>query len=418
VGGVLFDRNQTTLIEYPAAKVATSYAIPNSVTSIQENAFNGCTSLTNVAIPNSVTNIWYQAFYSCSTLTGISVDTNNPVYSSVDGVLFDKTRSTLIEYPTGNGATSYAIPNSVTAIGDYAFAYNTSLTSVTIPNSVTSIASGVFNSCANLTNVTIPNGVTSIGDAMFGHCVNLTSVTMPNSVTDIGGYAFAYCTSLTNVTIGNSVARIGYNAFDSCTSLTSVTIPNGVMNIGFLAFAYCASLTNVTIGNSVAAIGGNAFFYCTSLTSMTIPDSVIVLGYDPWGDLPFGVFKGCTNLARVYFQGNAPGGSLFDDPNAHATAYYLPGTTGWGSTFGGTPTALWTLPYPVLLKSSVGVQSSQFGFTVSWATNLSVVVEAATDLGNPIWSPLATNALTGGTFYFGDAQWTKYPTRFYRVRSQ
>jgi hypothetical protein len=96
----------------------------------------------------------------------------------------------------------------------------------------------------------------------------------------------------------------------------------------------------------------------------------------------------------------------------------LPGTTGWGSTFGGIPTALWSLPYPLILNGSLGVRSNQFGFTVSWATNLNVVVEAATDLANPIWSPLQTNALTSGSFYFSDPQWKGYPSRFYRVRSQ
>jgi len=103
-----------------------------------------------------------------------------------------------------------------------------------------------------------------------------------------------------------------------------------------------------------------------------------------------------------------------------ATIYYLPGTTGWGSTCAGLPTAVWTLPYPVSLTSnpSFGVRTNQFGFTVSWATNLNVVVEASTDLKNPKWSPVTTNALKGGTFQFTDPQWTKYPSRFYRVRSQ
>jgi hypothetical protein len=104
--------------------------------------------------------------------------------------------------------------------------------------------------------------------------------------------------------------------------------------------------------------------------------------------------------------------------DSNAAAYYLPGTTGWGSTFGGIPTALWSLSYPMILNSSLGVQSNQSDFTVSWATNLNVVVEAATDLSNPFWSPLTTNALSGGTFYFTDPQWTNYPSRFYRVRSQ
>jgi hypothetical protein len=159
--------------------------------------------------------------------------------------------------------------------------------------------------------------------------------------------------------------------------------------IGDIAFE-ASGLTSVTFHNSVTAIGGYAFSY--------------------------------TQLTRVYFQGNAPGGdfSVFDsNPNApKATAYYLPGTTGWAPTFGGIPTALWSLPHPVILMTSLGVRSGQFGLTVSWTTNLNVVVEAATNLTNPIWSPLATNSLSGGTSDFKDPQWRKHPTRFYRVRSQ
>ena len=131
----------------------------------------------------------------------------------------------------------------------------------------------------------------------------------------------------------------------------------------------------------------------------------------------------CYLLTGAYFQGNAPpdnGTSFWGD--GAATIYYLPGTTGWGVMFGSRPTALWTLSYPVILTSAngntnLGVQNNQFGFNVSWATNLSVIVLAATNLANPVWTPVATNALTNGTFYFSDPQWTNYPGRFYRLRS-
>jgi hypothetical protein len=101
-----------------------------------------------------------------------------------------------------------------------------------------------------------------------------------------------------------------------------------------------------------------------------------------------------------------------------ATVYYLPGTTGWGATFGGRPTALWFLPNPLILTSgpSFGVQTNRFGFIISWATNLPVVVEACTNLPNPIWAPVRTNTLIGGSSYFSDPQWTNYPGRFYRLR--
>jgi hypothetical protein len=102
-----------------------------------------------------------------------------------------------------------------------------------------------------------------------------------------------------------------------------------------------------------------------------------------------------------------------------ATAYYLPGTAGWNPTFGGLPTALWMLPNPLILNngSGIGVRTNRFDFTISWATNITVVVEACTNLANPVWSPVATNALTGGVSYFSDTHWTNFPNRFYRLRS-
>jgi hypothetical protein len=116
-------------------------------------------------------------------------------------------------------------------------------------------------------------------------------------------------------------------------------------------------------------------------------------------------------------------GGVFNGDTS-AIAYFLPGTTGWGSSYGGSgpgsiPTAQWMLPYPLVLNNGpgIGVQNKCFSFTISWATNLSVVVEAATNLAKPVWTPLATNSLTSGTNYFSDPNWTNYPGRFYRLRS-
>jgi hypothetical protein len=101
------------------------------------------------------------------------------------------------------------------------------------------------------------------------------------------------------------------------------------------------------------------------------------------------------------------------------TAYYLPGTAGWGPAFDILPTALWLLPNPVILNNNpdFGLQTKGFGFVISWATNIPVVVEACTGLVNPVWSPISTNILTGGSSYFSDPEWTNYPARLYRLRS-
>ncbi len=369
----------------------TSVAIPDSVTSIGNRAFYGCANLTSVTIPDSVTSIGDCAFSYCTSLTQISVDALNPSFSSVDGVLFDKGRITLIQYPGGN-AGAYTIPSSVTTIADYAFRYCASLTDVTMGNNVTSIGYEAFDSCTSLTNVTVGTNVTSIRDYAFSSCTKLTSVSIPVSVTNIGRGAFASCTSLTSVTIPNSVTNIAYDVFSSCTSLTSVTIPNSVTSIGDGAFSSCRSLTNVTIGTNVTWIGYYAFSQCTNLTSVTIPDSVIGIGpaaFSSCSSLTSAaignhvssireyVFYSCTRLANVtiganvtsigdcafascpsltgvYFKGNAPsvGWHVFEG-DTNATVYYRRGTTGWGTTFASRPTALWNL-VPVADATATG----------------------------------------------------------------
>ena len=148
-------------------------------------------------------------------------------------------------YLNGKEIQELAIPNSVTAIGQYVFYCCSGLTSITIPNSVTSIKSGAFAGCKGLTSVTIPNSVTAIGGAAFSSCSGLTSITIPNSVTSIGGVAFNGCRGLTSVTIPNSVTSIGEWAFENCSGLTSVTIGSGVTQIYGQAFTSCPELTDV-----------------------------------------------------------------------------------------------------------------------------------------------------------------------------
>ena len=256
----------------------TSVTIPDSVTSIGDRAFRCCISLTSVTIPDSVTSIGEEAFYGCWDLTRLTIPGS---VTSIDKDAFCFCSS----------LTSVTIPDSVTSIGDSAFYGCESLTSVTIPDSVTSIGSCAFYGCASLTSVTIPDSVTSIGGSAFYGCTSLTSVTIPDSVTSIGGSAFYNCKSLTSVTIPGSVTSIGWSAFYGCASLTSVTIPDSVTSIGGSAFYGCTSLTSVTIPDSVTSIGGSAFYNCKSLTSVTIPGSVTSIGWS--------AFYGCASLTSV-----------------------------------------------------------------------------------------------------------------------
>jgi len=170
------------------------------------------------------------------------------------------------------------------------FSIISSVGSIIIPNSVSSIGDVAFAGLPNLTSVTIGNSVKSIGASAFSRCTRLTNITIPNSVTSLGAYAFSGCWALTSITLGSSVANIGESTFSDCLSLSSIIIPNSVTSVGMYAFVNCSSLTGtLTIPNSVTSIGDYAFAGCSGLTgTLTIPNSVTSIG--------FGAFQGCSGL--------------------------------------------------------------------------------------------------------------------------
>ena len=215
-----------------------SITIPDSVINIGGCAFNNCTSLTSVTIPDSVTSIEYSAFVGCTSLTAINVATGNQNYASVNDVLYNKNKTTLMCYPAGKKDKTYKMLDGVKIIDDSAFDGCISLTSIIIPDSVTSIGVYAFEYCASLKSITIPDSVPLVGPGAFSNCTNLTSVTIQNGVMYIGNEAFANCTSLTGITIPDSVTWIGRYSFGGCTNLTSITIPNSVTSIGDYAFGY------------------------------------------------------------------------------------------------------------------------------------------------------------------------------------
>ncbi len=228
VDGNLYSKDGETLIRYATGKTATQFTIPDSVTSIGQSAFYGCSSLTSITIGDSVTSIGYYAFRDCSSLQYNEYDnglylgnTNNPYLA-------------LIKAKSQN-VTSCIIHSDTKVIAVSAFSGCSNLTSITIPDRVTSIESSAFYHCSNLTSVTIGDSVTSIGSGAFEYCSGLTSITIPNSVTSIGSNAFEYCIGLTSITFNgtkaqwNNVSKGGNWNYNS--AITQIVCTDGVVNI-------------------------------------------------------------------------------------------------------------------------------------------------------------------------------------------
>ena len=182
-------------------------SLSEGVTKIYTDAFANCTSLTKITLPASLTLIFGSAFSDCTALTEIKVASGNAKYKSVDGILFSADGKTLVKYPAGKDATSYAIPAGVTKIGDYAFSDCAALTNITIPESVTSIKESAFLRCNGLTEITIPEGITSIVEQTFYACNNLAKITLPTGITKIAYMAFYSCDALTDVYFGGTEAE-------------------------------------------------------------------------------------------------------------------------------------------------------------------------------------------------------------------
>ncbi|MBM6721930.1 leucine-rich repeat protein [Pseudoflavonifractor phocaeensis] len=276
--GVLFNKDQTKLIQYPMGKGEVSYQVPTDVTEIGAKAFQNCGNLTMVTLPDGVTSIGEYAFYGCSSLTSIHLS---------DGV-------TSIGYGAFYGCSSLTgitMPDGVTSIGYGAFYGCSSLTGITLPDGVTSIGYSVFSGCSGLTSIDLPDGLETIGDSVFSGCSSLTGITLPDGVTSIGYGAFSGCSSLTGITLPDGVTSIGYSVFSGCSGLTSIDLPDGLETIGDSAFDGCIGLTGIILPDGVTSIGEYAFYGCSGLTSIDLPDGLETIG--DWA------FSGCIGLTGI-----------------------------------------------------------------------------------------------------------------------
>lgn len=237
-----------------SCKNLVNITIPDSITSIGNNAFEYCASLKSVLIPGSVKSIGNAAFNRCESLMNIEVIKNNSNYFSQDGVLFDKNKTKLIQYPIGNKRIAYDIPNGVKSFGDCAFDSCSTLKNITIPDSVTSIGWGVFSGSTSLTNIDVSENNLNYS--------SYEGVLFNKNKTELIKYPIGNERTSYNIPAG--VINFG-DVFSDCKNLVNITIPNSVTNIGVGAFWQCANLASITITNSVTSIGNYAFYDCKNL---------------------------------------------------------------------------------------------------------------------------------------------------------
>ena len=302
-----------------------SITLPQSLKSINTGAFDSCVYLTSVTIPKNVTYIASFPFQNCVNLAEINVDSANKQYASINGVLYNKNITTLIEYPSGKKDESFVIPDTVTNISDWCLTDCKYIVSVTIPDSVKNIGTYFMYRCENLVSANIPAGLEVIPDGMLSFCDKLAYVNIPASVTAIDDDALKSCYSVKEFKVDSknknfasvngvlfnkdittlivypagkknaeyivpdTVTTISEDAFKFCEHIIAVKIPSSVKTIGNNAFNFCRNLYEVTLSEGLTTIENYAFTDCVKLFNINIPDTVTSVG--------IGSFKRCNSLA-------------------------------------------------------------------------------------------------------------------------
>ena len=344
-----------------------SVTIPSSVTSIGSNGFSYCNALKNITIPSSVATVGANAFIYCYGLTSITVDGSNSFYCSVDGILFDKNQTTLMQYPSGKAGT-FTIPASVNSIGSNAFSESHNLSAIMVDgsNSVFSSVDGVLFSKDQTSIIRCPCGRTA-------------NFVIPNTVSSIGSEVFADCRSLTNVIIPNTVTSILTEAFFDCASLTSVIIPASVTSIGRWTFGYCENLTNVYFMGNAPSVGTSLFKYTPSSLTVYYYNGSTGFSEPTWTDSA-GEQYHAVNLGQpplsswLFFKGFPSNANLQSMPNNDG----VPLLMSYALNLDPTKNQSANIPKPV-------VSGSQMSLTYfAGSSGVAYSVEACSDLQS--WS--------------------------------
>ena len=475
VDGVLFSKDGASVLWYPEGRRGafaipdgtrridsgafaecvglTSVTIPDSMEEIGGNAFAECVGLTSVTIPASVIHIERLAFSGCTGLTNIAVSAENPSYRSVDGILFSKDGTRLIQFPQGRKGAC-VVPDGVKRIGHGAFYNCYLLTSVTLPSSVVNIEKPDFFGFGPNVNMDTPEEmfqedeeiiyIVPFDGSVLQYCSNLTNITVsaenqfycsvngmllskdgsklimcprgaegvcviPDSVTRIAIGAFVMCRNLTEIFIPDSVTRIDNEAFCWCDNLMKIKIPESVTHIGFGAFSICTSLAELAIPDGVTRIESDAFSLCDNLTTVAIGANVTQIGWRAFGgsgltditipdsvtNIGWRAFSGCDNLTNVVVGSGVTGIGkyAFTECGNLATVFFK----------GGCPKLSNIDDDPFMI--SYGYLD---GSPVFHASKNSTVFIRESRIAD--WEP----HLDSGSFASGDAMWLKRPVRIWK----
>lgn len=301
---------------FSGCSLLVNMKLPDSVAAIGEGAFLNCNELVSLRLPASLSS-FDPAMLGCKKLTDLTVSENNPNFSSVDGVLFSKDKTTLVYYlPTRENA-EYTVPDGTKEIADKAFSENVSLAKVTLPASLERVGANAFSNCMSLetvsfaaeskqlviddrafnntavSSVSLPAGVSALGDEVFTNsALAEIGFAANSSLTALGNNVFSN-TDLVNVTLPAGLRVLGNSVFRNCTLLESAVLPEGLTTMGDATFYGCSALTSVSLPSTLHTMGTETFYGCSSLTRITFAanSQIETLSYD--------TFSGCTSLEEI-----------------------------------------------------------------------------------------------------------------------
>lgn len=267
------DGTSCTLTGYSGSE--KELAIPEAidgytVTALGNSLFSFEKGPEAIIIPKTVTSYNHPFTFSFSQIMkSVTVAEDNPAFSSLDGVLFNKDKTVLEYYPVAREAEAYVVPEGVQSIAGYAFE-DSQLVSVKLPRTLKSIGNYAFSHCTELTEIVIPDGTLSIGSSAFRNCEAMKSAFIPDSATDLGSALFYSSAALESVRLPKDIKKIPASMLFECVSVKEFTIPSGVTEIEKQAFGRCTELSKVIIPESVVTIGSNAFMRSQSSGPLTV----------------------------------------------------------------------------------------------------------------------------------------------------